>query len=334
MVNSSEIIASGDPRVDERAFRRCLGQFATGVTVVTANVGGRLVGVTANSFSSLSLDPPLILWSIKRSARSFSTFAVADHFAVNILAGDQISLSQAFASSSEDKFADISWRKGMHGSPVLENVVATLECTRQTVHDGGDHIIIVGRVDKFTLSDKSPLLFAQGRYALAQDHPNAGRQDSGKVVGVRAEWPALLSLLFRAYQAASIAFEKHRSAEKLSLVQSRIIYALYERPMTTEEISTLAYIPIEVTRDVVSDLTSQGMLLRDGGKLTLSERGREIRDAVRRRSDEFYEETLKWAPAKTVEHVAEFLNRYINELEKGRRQMAQRADEDAASSSR
>src|SRR5262245_25032196 len=103
--------------------------FATGVTVITAQSGDRLVGLTANSFSSVSLDPPLVLWSIKRTARSFAVFRDATHFAVNILAADQIALSQCFSSAESDRFAGTQWRAGADGAPLLEGVVAHFECS-------------------------------------------------------------------------------------------------------------------------------------------------------------------------------------------------------------
>jgi len=158
------------PQNDQRSFRRCLGQFGTGVTIVTAHVDGIPVGVTANSFSSLSLDPPLVLWAIGRKSRSYAAFSVASHFAINILSDAQIEVSQRFASEAVDKFTGVQWSQGPCG-PVLSGILALLECAREAVFDGGDHIIVVGRVQRFKLYTGSPLLYVQGRYATANDHP-------------------------------------------------------------------------------------------------------------------------------------------------------------------
>lgn len=166
-------VDSGDPAADSRAFRQCLGQFTTGVGVMTARSGGTCVGLTANSFSSLSLDPPLVLWSLSRTSRSFEAFSTSEAFTVNILAAEQISLSQNFASKKDDKFEGVEWFDGETGAPVLGGVVAYFECERHACIDGGDHVIMVGRVRHFARFDRQPLLYAQGRYAVAGDHPDA-----------------------------------------------------------------------------------------------------------------------------------------------------------------
>jgi flavin reductase (DIM6/NTAB) family NADH-FMN oxidoreductase RutF len=109
----SEAVEEGDPVADPRAFRRCLGQFSTGVGVMTTVANGEPVGVTANSFSSLSMDPPLVLWSIAHTSRSAAAFKKAKHFAVNILAVEQVEYSQRFASPAQNKFEDVDWRPGV-----------------------------------------------------------------------------------------------------------------------------------------------------------------------------------------------------------------------------
>lgn len=161
----------GDPAQNPQKFRHCLGQFATGVTVVTADAGGTPVGMTVNSFASVSLEPPLILWSIGAASRSYPAFAAAEHFAVNVLADDQIALSRHFSCSGEDKFATVSWRAGVTGSPILAGVAAVFECTKEAEHKGGDHLIIIGRVRRAAHFHRATLLFAQGRYRIAAEHP-------------------------------------------------------------------------------------------------------------------------------------------------------------------
>jgi flavin reductase (DIM6/NTAB) family NADH-FMN oxidoreductase RutF len=123
----------GDPGLDPRAFRRALGNFATGVTIVTTVQDGRAVGVTANSFTSVSLDPPLILWSIDRKATSFAAFMAAAHFAVNVLAEDQLAISRGFARSGSDRFAGVDWTPGAGGVPLLNGVAAP---ARAKAHSG------------------------------------------------------------------------------------------------------------------------------------------------------------------------------------------------------
>jgi len=134
--------------IDQRELRQALGKYTTGVTIVTADVDGKKVGMTANSFSSLSLDPPLVLWSLRRNSTNFADFLSATHFAVNVLSGSQIELSQRFAKSSPDKFVGIDHGVGITGSPVFADAAAIFECRTEAFHDGGDHMIMVGRVLK------------------------------------------------------------------------------------------------------------------------------------------------------------------------------------------
>ena len=157
---------------DTRAFRTALGHFPTGVTVMTASAGGLRVGVTANSFSALSLDPPLVLWSIVKSSASFAVFRAASHFAVNILAHDQIALSQRFARGAGDRFAGLGTDTGAGDTPLLRGSCARLECARHQIIDGGDHWILLGRVLAFGTDPQPPLLFHKGAYGLAGPHPD------------------------------------------------------------------------------------------------------------------------------------------------------------------
>ncbi|QDX16471.1 p-hydroxyphenylacetate 3-hydroxylase, reductase component (plasmid) [Acinetobacter baumannii] len=152
-----------DVKVDPLQFRRALGNFATGVTIVTAqNAQGEKVGVTANSFNSVSLDPPLILWSIDKKSSSFPVFEQATHFAVNILSGSQIDLSNKFSRRNIDKFEGTNYQEGEGASLLLENCSAIFECERHQVIEGGDHWIIIGKVVNFHDQGRSPLVYHQG----------------------------------------------------------------------------------------------------------------------------------------------------------------------------
>ncbi len=160
------VVASGGfpPEEDPRAFRTALGSFATGVTVVTARDGrGAPAGITANSFASVSLDPPLVLWSPKRDSRRFATFAEASVFAVHVLARDQQAVCDAFVRSA-DGFAVAPWREGPEGLPLLDGCLAQFLCRREAILDGGDHAIILGRVWQVARRDGGPLVFQGGKY--------------------------------------------------------------------------------------------------------------------------------------------------------------------------
>ncbi|ENV45424.1 p-hydroxyphenylacetate 3-hydroxylase reductase component [Acinetobacter schindleri] len=158
--------------VDPMKFRRALGNFVTGVTIMTAqNSVGEKVGVTANSFNSVSLDPSLILWSIDKKSSSYSVFSEATHFAVNILSANQIELSNKFARRTADKFDGVNYEPGKGNAPILANCSAVFECERHQVIEGGDHWIIIGKVVAFHDEGRSPLVYHQGAYSAVTPHP-------------------------------------------------------------------------------------------------------------------------------------------------------------------
>ena len=157
--------------VDPAELRRCLGSFVTGVTVMTAlDADGNPVGMTANSFTSLSLDPPLIVWSLRLNSSSMPTYERAQRFAVNILAQDQIPVSNRFATSGPDRFDGIPFTLGIAGVPLIEGCASYLECKLETVYPGGDHLLFVGRVERIQLSEREPLAYGGGRYLVVHPH--------------------------------------------------------------------------------------------------------------------------------------------------------------------
>jgi flavin reductase (DIM6/NTAB) family NADH-FMN oxidoreductase RutF len=161
----------GTPRFDSRELRQALGSFVTGVTVVTTvDAAGRYHGLTANSFSSVSLDPPLVLWSQASKAPSHPVFAAAPRFAINILAEDQVALSNRFATSGADKFAGLELDSGAGGVPLLRGCRAWLECTVVSRLPGGDHTIFVGEVQSIRRTERHPLVFGSGQYLVADPH--------------------------------------------------------------------------------------------------------------------------------------------------------------------
>ncbi len=159
--------------LDQKDFRRTLGQFATGVTVVTTRTrDGRPVGITVNSFTSVSLTPPLVLWCLARQSSNRAIFEEATHFAVSILAANQHSLSHRFAAPVADKFDGVSLEEGKERVPLLKGVIAQLICRKVRQYDGGDHVIFLGEVEEYHRSEGKPLIFHSGRYHVMTQHPD------------------------------------------------------------------------------------------------------------------------------------------------------------------
>ena len=151
-------------REDVRDFRNALGSFGTGVAVVTATQGEECLGMTINSFASVSLQPPLILWSVGNGAASYAKFVGAQRFAIHILGAEQQAISDQFSQRCRDKFFDVDWEYDENGVPRILGCLARFECRREVTYPGGDHQIIIGAVERFDSLPGSPLLFVQGRY--------------------------------------------------------------------------------------------------------------------------------------------------------------------------
>jgi flavin reductase (DIM6/NTAB) family NADH-FMN oxidoreductase RutF len=159
------------PSFSSQEFRAALGMFATGVTIVTARTAdGQVIGLTANSFNSVSLDPPLVLWSLAQAAASLASFRAGSHYAINVLAKDQKALAERFALKGADRWSGVEFADGMGGAPLLSGAAATFECFNRSRYEEGDHVIFVGEVERCSWrTGASPLLFHGGRYYT--EHP-------------------------------------------------------------------------------------------------------------------------------------------------------------------
>jgi flavin reductase (DIM6/NTAB) family NADH-FMN oxidoreductase RutF/DNA-binding MarR family transcriptional regulator len=293
----SDAVEHGDPSADQRAFRRCLGQFPTGVTVITTVWQGKPVGVTASSFSSLSLDPPLVLWSIALTSRSCSAFRHSEHFAVNILKADQTDISQRFSTPAEDKFKDVEWQPGCLGSPTLPGILALIECATETVLAGGDHIILVGRVKRYARFPGSPLLYAQGRYAIAEDHPRlvVSPAPSPSSAGGKRQVQDLRLMALLAYveMYASDAFDRYRQSEGLNLAQSRTVFALSAADaLSMEEIVRRTVLPPVSIEDALPGLVDRHFVATNDGAYTLTDAGRALCSRLTAHVERFESEYL------------------------------------------
>jgi flavin reductase (DIM6/NTAB) family NADH-FMN oxidoreductase RutF len=180
-----------ETKFDSKDLRRAFGAFATGVTIVTAlDAEGRTHGFTANSFTSVSLDPPLVLVCIAKTARGFDTFMECPYFAVNILAEEQRETSAVFATAGAEKFAAIEWQTKSTGSPVLDGVAAWLDCAMYNTVDAGDHVILIGRVVAYGHNVAPPLGYCRGAYVsfgMSQDTLKLAEQSGALRVGAIIE---------------------------------------------------------------------------------------------------------------------------------------------------
>jgi flavin reductase (DIM6/NTAB) family NADH-FMN oxidoreductase RutF len=158
---------------DARDYRNALGQYTTGITVITARgPDGRKIGITANSFTSVSLDPPLISWCPSKNASNLPELENATHFAVNVLAADQHPLARQFAMTSQDKFEGVAVTEGIGGLPLIEGAVARFQCRTVERFNAGDHLIFLGEVERYDADGGEPLVFHSGHYRVTTKHPD------------------------------------------------------------------------------------------------------------------------------------------------------------------
>lgn len=267
--------------MDTRAFRNALGQFATGVTIVTARGAcGEDVGATVSSFNSVSLDPPMVLWSLDKRAYSRAAFESSTHFAVHVLTLEQRELAERFARRGVDKFAALQCRTGLGQAPLLPECAACFECVTRHQYDGGDHVIFVGEVERFEHLPGAPLLFHGGAFAqtrrLVREAPPAAIVDetTGRF-GSDFICYLLTRAHFQVYGPLAQEFERAGVTETEYFVLSMLCIA--ERLPYSALASMLEHTGHAPTRDDIATLMTKGFVALDGAidpLISISEAGR------------------------------------------------------------
>lgn len=272
-----------DIAVDPRQFRDALGSFTTGVTVVTTrDPAGVDVGITANSFNSVSLDPPMVLWSLAKASRNLPAFMASDYFAVHVLSAEQDALSTQFATSGAQKFANLEITRGIGDAPLLSGCAARFQCRTAFRYEGGDHVIFVGKVEEFDHSDHPPLVYHGGRYALAikREHPNA--LDLGNEPDSSFSQNFLVYLLGRAHH--HLFLDLRRELERFGLSEDGwfvlSLLGVSEHRCLAELNRLLSYTGKKISHELVTDLMTNGFVRLHGAydpqaTITLTELGQQ-----------------------------------------------------------
>lgn len=251
------------PAEDQRAFRNALGQYGTGVAVVTTEHGGARLGMTINSFAAVSLDPPLVLWSVRKASRMATAFVETSGFAINVLAEEQTDLSAAFASdeSRSTAFETFGWSEGRPGALLLDGALARFECQTDVVHDAGDHYVILGRVEQCAVTDGSPLLFVQGEYVsrqpLASRPAEAAEQTAAPTLDETTD--SFAHVLTGASHRLSRLFDAYRKRSGVTVAQGRVLGRLERRAMTADELATSTFLGRRAIDDALEDLLARAL---------------------------------------------------------------------------
>jgi 3-hydroxy-9,10-secoandrosta-1,3,5(10)-triene-9,17-dione monooxygenase reductase component len=266
-------------RFEPKDFRHALGMFATGVTIVTTrSADGSPVGLTANSFNSVSLNPPLVLWSLAKSARSREAFTDAEHWNVHILAQDQEPLSNLFARAGEDKFAGQRVEEGVTPAPLLADCSARFQCRTMFQYEGGDHIIFVGEVLAYDRTERAPLLYVTGQYALASRKAgNISTEAQADAASAVYSEDMMGYLLGRAHYQFMAGFRAQLNEKGLSDPDFFALSLLsIQAPLPAAEIARhTAYTGIDIGPVLLQSLCDRGLLSSAAAGYSLTPAGRD-----------------------------------------------------------
>lgn len=308
---------------EAKQFRGALGQFATGVTIITStDSDGGPVGVTASSFNSVSLDPPLVLWSLAKSARSMEAFQQSGYFCVHVLSASQEALSARFASRGEDKFQGQPFEPGRGEVPLLPEFAARFQCKTTHTYEGGDHLIFVGEVLEYDQSDEPPLVFHGGNYALAKvKTPGAKAGGSVDIAHGTFTDSFFLYLLARAHFQASmplrnewrhagISESQYLSLTLLGLGGALSLQDLQERLLHTGR---------EPDHSTLKDMLDKGIVTEtaDGTCYAITVKGRELYLSLLAHSKAIEERLLQDFSDSEIADLVGLLQRFVDRSNPG-----------------
>lgn len=301
---------------DPHAFRNALGQFATGVTIVTTTDGKKNpVGVTASSFNSVSLDPPLILWSLAKTAQSMPAYETSGGFNVHVLASHQSDLSNQFARSSGNKFEGVAYESCDQGFPLLPEFAALFRCKTHFQYEGGDHIIFVGEVIDYVSHDLPVLVFHGGRYADAKKKtaPAAPQEPGVNLDSGQFTNDFLLYLLSRAHFQTS--YPTRKACTDLGMAEPEYfclsLLAMSDALTETEIVSRLEHTGHHPDADIFARLRRKGWITGPASRVGISDAGREIFISLLAHSKALEEQLLKHFTDDELEGASAFLKKLI-----------------------
>lgn len=310
-------------QLDSKEFRNALGQFATGVTVITSiDDEQKPVGVTASSFNSVSIEPPLVLWSLAKNSGSLPAFQNSGYFCVHVLASAHQQLSQRFASRGTDKFAEIEWQPGIGGAPLLEDFAAQFQCKTTYQYEGGDHVIFVGEVLDYKTRDEQPLVFHKGSYATAKTkQPSEPAGDAVDIAQGKFSDNFFLYLLSRAHFQASLELHQQLKHDHLSIRQylALTMFGLVGELAYQDLYSHLEHTANAPTIEELAELQAGGLLTEtlDGAKYSLTVKGRAKYIELLAISKASEEKLLADFDEDEVAEVRSFLQRFIEKSDPG-----------------
>ncbi len=284
---------TGGDTIDSQALRRCLGHFATGVAVVTTRQKGVDRGITVNSFTSLSMHPPLVLWCLARTSRSYSAFTESDYFIINVLSADQVTVSNRFAFREGEHFpGDVPFSRAVADVPLLDGCCAHFQCRKTVEFDGGDHVGLIGEVIAFSGSDRPGLVYNRGQYAIADSHPSAivDSPDHPPEGFLDSTVRPALERITRRFEAY---FDNELRDAGINSKESRVIgLLLASDALEAEQIANLTLVSGSSLIETLESLTTKGLITKNQARYSLTARGATLASSLSEKLRSYRANTL------------------------------------------
>lgn len=305
--------------LDNQRLRACLSEFATGVAVITAlGRNDEPIGLTVNSFSSVSLDPPLVLWSLTRQSPRFDDYAATEYMAVHVLSADQRELAVTFSTTKEDKFSKLeSWHCNADGVPILTGSIAVFECIPWQQYDGGDHVIHVIKVERFSATGGSPLLFHTSQFSALPTTTSLPANDVGNTF-VDNYLPYLIG---RAGFEVNRSFARQLHDHDVQPAQWRVLATLADRKLTVGELASIVLLKQPTLTKLLDRMVTDELVARENHRddrrkvvLTVTTKGRTLAGKLTRLALDHEKDIVAQVPALARPEIEQGLRALIQRL--------------------
>lgn len=295
--------------LEAKNLRSTFGQFPSGVAVVTCADGSSFLGMTISSFSSVSISPALVSWSIRKESSKLQQFMNAKHFAFSILRNDQINAAKAFAKGEPQAFDDHSYSMGENGSPLISSAIAHIECKHYAQYEGGDHIIILGEITRHQRFDGKPLVFSQGQFCESKELSfTSSDAKSSNFSTVKDEYLHILPLLRAAESNISNLLAKYREDLNLNPISARVLTLLSTGGKTKENLDELVSADPASIKDQINDLLNNKLIKNSQDLYFITEEGTERRIKLLKHAEEIYSSELKNFSLEQIDTFKKILN--------------------------
>jgi flavin reductase (DIM6/NTAB) family NADH-FMN oxidoreductase RutF/DNA-binding MarR family transcriptional regulator len=302
--------------LETKNLRTTFGQFPSGVAIVTCQEGSSFNGMTISSFSSVSISPALVSWSIRKESSKLQQFTEAQNFAFSILRNDQINAAKAFAKGDPQAFKENAYVCGENGAPLIESAIAHIECQHFANYDGGDHIIILGKITRHQRFDGKPLVFSQGQFCESQEINLASVAEKAACdTSSKDEYMHLLPLLRAAEGHISNLLTTHRKALNLNPISARILTLLSNGEKNKEKLDEAISADPASIQDQLNELVNAQLIHNSNGVYSITHQGVERRVSLLENAEKIYAIELQKFSSTEIENFKKILTYLAREAQ-------------------